>query len=204
MISILADSFNLMALDGQQVLDEMSAAYRQISPCVLGFEIVQYYDSNSMDYQSSKGSFYFAGADMFRVDFIDQEIIYDGQWLWSYDKPNRQVIIEPLDPQSSLTFIFDMLKGNWANFRVVSAQTPARTGQISLGLKTRDNNAYFNAIFLDINPETHLLQNATYLDFNALKTVINFSRPKRIQPAVAEIMFDTQRLENRETIDLRP
>jgi len=194
----------LAALDGQQLLDRMSTRYREQTPCVLSFEIVQYYDRNSADYKSSLGSFYIAGAQKFRVDFIDQEIIYDGEWLWSYDKPNRQVIIEPLDPQSSLKFIFDMLFGNWENFRVVSIEAPKDIETVALGLKTRDNNDYFNAIFLKIGRESKLLQSATYLDFNNLKTVIEFSNPKRIRPTVARILFDTKRLEAKELIDLRP
>jgi len=194
----------LPAQAGQLLLDRMSARYRALSPCVLSFEIVQYYDRNATDYQSSVGSFYIAGPQKFRVDFIDQELIYDGEWLWSYDRPNGQVIIEALDPQSSLKFIFDMLLGNWGNFRVVSVEAPKGGETTALGLKTRDDNDYFNAIFLKIQRESGLLQSATYLDFNRLKTVIEFSDPKRIQPAVAAILFDTQRLNAKELIDLRP
>ena len=194
----------LPAQAGQPLLDRMSARYRALSPCVLSFEIVQYYDRNATDYQSSLGSFYIAGPRKFRVDFIDQELIYDGEWLWSYDRPNGQLIIEALDPQSSLKFIFDMLLGNWENFRVVSVEAPKGGETISLGLKTRDDNDYFNAIFLKIQRESGLLQSATYLDFNRLKTVIEFSDPKRIQTAVAAILFDTQRLNAKELIDLRP
>ena len=204
LVGMLLQHRLLAAPNGQKLLDKMSTRYREQTPCVLAFEIVQYYDRNSADYQSSVGSFYIAGAQQFRVDFIDQEIIYDGQWLWSYDKPNRQVIIEPLDPQSSLKFIFDMLFGNWENFRVVSIEAPKDIETVALGLKTRDNNDYFNAIFLKIGQESSLLQSATYLDFNNLKTVIEFSNPKRIRLAVAAILFDTKRLEAKELIDLRP
>jgi len=203
-LGMLLPPRQLPSQEGQPLLDRMSARYRAQTPCVLSFEIVQYYDRNAEDYQSSVGSFYIAGAEQFRVDFIGQEIIYDGQWLWSYDKQNHQVIIEVLDPQSSLKFIFDMLFGNWANFRVVSVEAPKRGETSSLGLKTRDDNDYFNAIFLKIGRESGLLQSATYLDFNNMKTVIQFSTPKGIQAAVAEILFDTKRLEAEELIDLRP
>lgn len=194
----------LPAQAGPALLDRMSATYKDLSPCVLSFEIVQYYDRNARDYQSSVGSFYIAGPNQFRVDFIDQELIYDGEWLWSYDRPNGQVIIEALDPQSSLKFIFDMLLGHWENFRVVSVEAPKGGETTALGLKTRDENDYFNAIFLKIQRASGLLQSATYLDFKRLKTVIEFSAPKQIQPAVAAILFDTQRLNAKELIDLRP
>lgn len=195
---------NALALDGQALLEKMSAGYRDQAPCVLSFEIIQYYDQDTADYQASLGSFYIAGARMFRVDFVDQEIIYDGEWLWSYDKENRQLIIESLDPQSSLKFIFDMLFGNWNNFRVVSVEAPRGAETVSLGLKTTDDNEFFNAIFLKIDRATKRLLTATYLDFNRLKTVIEFSSPKQIQPAVAEILFDTRRLNSSNLIDLRP
>lgn len=201
--SILFQFLPLPAQESEQLLNKMSEQYRGQAPCVISFEIVQYYDRNSDDYQSSVGTFYIAGEQKFRVDFIDQEIIYDGEWLWSYDRPNRQVIIEPLDPQSSLKFIFDMLFGNWENFRVVSVKEMRNDASVSLGLKTRDDNDYFNAIFLKIDRQANILQSATYLDFNNLKTVIKFGRPKRIQPEVAGILFDTKRLETKELIDLR-
>ena len=193
----------LRAEKGQALLDSMSARYRALSPCVLGFEIRQYYDRDTADCQTSVGSFYIGGDTRFRVDFIGQEIIYDGQWLWSYDKDNRQVVIEPLDPQSSLKFIFDMLFGNWANFRVVSLKILPGDDEVTLGLKTRDDNDYFNAIFLDIDRASRQLRQATYLDFKQLKTVIRFSPPKTLQPAVRDILFDTGRLETKELIDLR-
>lgn len=201
---LLAGSSGGLALDGRALLNEMSAGYRDRAPCVLSFEIRQYYDRDTADYQASVGSFYIAGERMFRVDFVDQEIIYDGEWLWSYDKENWQLIIEPLDPQSSLKFIFDMLFGNWENFRVVSVAAPRAAATVSLGLKSTDDNEFFNAIFLKIERSSKLLQTATYLDFNRLKTVIDFSGPKQIQPAVAEILFDTKRLNKEHLIDLRP
>ena len=88
LLGILFQPRMLPAQAGQPLLDRMSAHYQTLAPCVLSFEIVRYYDRNATDYQSSLGSFYIAGPRKFRVDFIDQELIYDGEWLWSYDRPN--------------------------------------------------------------------------------------------------------------------
>ena len=204
LMGILFNGLPLQAEDGQEMLNAMSQNYRAIAPCVLSFTIIQYDDAESEDYQSSEGSFYLGGANSFRVDFVDQEIIYDGKWLWSYDRQNRQVIIEPIDPQSSLKFVFDMLFGNWENFRVLSVAAARNPNLKNLNLDTVDDNAYFNSITLEINVKSRELQQATYLDFNQTMTVIRFTSPRKLNQKVAELLFDTKRMETKELIDLRP
>ncbi len=204
LIGMLFHWFPLGAEDDQALLNEISANYRRMTPCVLSFEIIQYYDANSEDYQSSEGSFHIGSANSFRVDFVDQEIIFDGKWLWSFDKQNGQVIIEQIDPQSSLKFIFDMLFGNWINFKVLSEDELSNPNMKILSLDTVDDNAYFNSIKLEVNVQTREFRSATYLDFNNVKTIIRFTSPRKLNPKVAEILFDTERMEAKELIDLRP
>jgi outer membrane lipoprotein-sorting protein len=204
LVVLLCNIFPLDAENGQTLLAEMSANYRSLTPCVLSFQIVQYYDANSEDFQSSEGVFYLGAENSFRVDFVDQEIIYDGEWLWSFDKTNQQVIIEPIDPQSSLKFVFDMLFGNWQNFKILSMESTAHSNRVDLQLDTVDENAYFNAIRLQVNQKSKQLHSATYLDFNQAKTIIHFTAPRRLNPKVAKLLFDTKRMETKELIDLRP
>jgi outer membrane lipoprotein-sorting protein len=81
----------------QELLEQLSGSYLAMIPFKLDFELINYLDQEN--YQSAAGSYFMTSDNRFRVDFAEQEVIFDGQWLWSYDRTNDQVIIEPLDPQ---------------------------------------------------------------------------------------------------------
>ncbi|MBU4445037.1 outer membrane lipoprotein carrier protein LolA [bacterium] len=196
---------NLPAGDTQldrRRLSDMSHHYLSRAPFALDFEIIQYIDEGN--YQSLIGTFYMTGRDSFRADIMDQEIIFDGDWLWSWDKETDQVIVEPLDPQSSLKFIFDMLRGNWESFIVNSVTSSQKDSALTLELMTADENSFFKIILLHLNPETNRLLSAVYIDFRDGKTEIWFTKPQTIDKKIAWQLFDTRRFESGELIDLRP
>jgi len=198
-------SYNLSAGDTQidrRRLSDMSRHYLSRAPLALDFEIIQY--TNENDYQSLIGTFYMTGKDSFRADIMDQEIIFDGDWLWSWDKETGQVIVEPLDPQSSLKFIFDMLHGNWESFIVNSVTSSQKDSALTIEILTADENSFFKTIQLHISPETNRLLSAVYIDFKDGKTKIRFTKPQTIDKKAAGQLFDTQRFESGELIDLRP
>jgi len=198
-------SYNLSAGDTQidrRRLSDMSRHYLSRAPLALDFEIIQY--TNENDYQSLIGTFYMTGKDSFRADIMDQEIIFDGDWLWSWDKETGQVIVEPLDPQSSLKFIFDMLHGNWESFIVNSVTSSQKDSALTIEILTADENSFFKTIQLHISPETNRLLSAVYIDFKNGKTEICFTKPQTIDKKAAGQLFDTQRFESGELIDLRP
>jgi outer membrane lipoprotein-sorting protein len=179
----------------------MSEHYLSRVPFALDFEIIQYIDEGN--YQSLIGTFYMTGRDSFRADIMDQEIIFDGVWLWSWDKANDQVIVEPLDSQSSLKFIFDMLRGNWESFIVNSVMSSQKDSTLTLKLMTADENSFFKSIRLQMSPETNRLLAVVYVDFRDEKTEIRFTKPQTIAKKAARQLFDTQRFESGELIDLR-
>jgi len=198
-------SHNLTAGDTQldrRRLSDMSHHYLSRAPLALDFEIIQYIDEGN--YQSLIGTFYMTGRDSFRADIMDQEIIFDGNWLWSWDKETGQAIVEPLDPQSSLKFIFDMLRGNWESFIVNSVTSAQKDSALTLEILTVDENSFFKTIRLHMSPVTNRLLSAVYIDFRDGKTDIRFTEPQTIDKKAARRLFDTQRFESGELIDLRP
>jgi outer membrane lipoprotein-sorting protein len=186
----------------RQLLEHLSDYYYAKTPLVLTFEIIQYFDE--ADSQSLIGTFYMSSEDKFRTDFIDQEIIFDGEWLWSWDQENDQVVVETLDPQSSLKFIFDMLHGNWESFIIDRMDSNQTDSLVVMELRTADENAFFQTIHLNINPITKELLSADYLDYKDGKTQIRFSSPEQLDKESGQTFFDTKRYENKEIIDLRP
>jgi len=168
----------------RRLLEQLSDYYYAKTPLVLTFEIIQYFDE--------------------ATDFIDQEIIFDGEWLWSWDQENDQVVVETLDPQSSLKFIFDMLHGNWESFIIDRMDSNQTDSLVVMELRTADENAFFQTIHLNINPITKELLSADYLDYKDGKTEIRFSSPEQLDKESGQTFFDTKRYENKEIIDLRP
>lgn len=198
-------NYNLTAGDtqhDQRRLSAISQHYLSRAPFALDFEIIQYIDEGN--YQSLIGTFYMTGRDSFRADIMDQEIIFDGAWLWSWDKETDQVIVEPLDSQSSLKFIFDMLRGNWESFIVNSVTSSQKDSALTLAILTADENSFFKTIRLHISPATNRLLSAVYIDFKDGKTEIRFAKPQTIDKKAVRQLFDTQRFESGELIDLRP
>jgi len=186
----------------KELLEQLSNCYLKIIPFKLDFELINYRDQEN--YQSLIGTYYMANVNQFRVDFAEQEIIFDGQWLWSYDQTNNQVVVETLDPQSSLTFIFNLLSGNYQSFKAEITKSNKKDSLIVVELQTANENQYFKKIYLMIEQISIQLKSVIYYDFQDLKTELRLAKPEKIEPAEAATLFDTQQFGSKEIIDLRP
>jgi len=186
----------------KELLEQLSNCYLKIIPFRLNFELINYCDQEN--YQALIGTYYMANVNQFRVDFAEQEIIFDGQWLWSYDRTNNQVVIETLDPQSSLTFIFNLLSGNYQSFKADLTKSNEKDSLIVVELQTADENQYFQKIYLMIERISTQLKSVIYYDFQDLKSELQLAKPEKIEPAEAATLFNTQQFGSKEIIDLRP
>jgi outer membrane lipoprotein-sorting protein len=186
----------------KELLEQLASCYQKIIPFKLDFELINYRDQEN--YQSLVGTYYMANVNQFRVDFAEQEIIFDGQWLWSYDQTNNQVVVETLDPQSSLTFIFNLLNGNYQSFKAEITKSNKKDSLIVVELQTADENKYFKKIYLMIERISIQLKSVIYYDFQDLKTELKLAVPERIETSEAATLFDTQQFGSKEIIDLRP
>ena len=186
----------------KELLEQLSSSYLQLVPFKLNFELINYRDQEN--YQSLIGTYYMANVNQFRVDFAEQEIIFDGQWLWSHDRTNNQVVVETLDPQSSLTFIFNLLNGNYQYFKAEVAKSNKKDSLVVVELQTADENQYFKKIYLMIERISIQLKSVVYYDFKDLKTELRLAAPEKIESAAIAILFDTSRFDSLEIIDLRP
>jgi len=184
------------------LLEQLSSCYLKIIPFKLNFELINYRDPEN--YQALTGTYYMANGNQFRVDFAEQEIIFDGQWLWSYDQTNKQVVVETLDPHSSLTFIFNLLSGNYQSFKAEVAKSSKKDSLIVVELQTVDENQYFKKIHLMIERTSTQLKAVVYYDFQNQKTELRLAKPEKIESAAAATLFDTQQFGSEEIIDLRP
>jgi len=186
----------------KELLEQLSSSYLQLVPFKLNFELINYRDQEN--YQSLIGTYYMANVNQFRVDFAEQEIIFDGQWLWSHDRTNNQVVVETLDPQSSLTLIFNLLNGNYQTFKAEVTKSSKKDSLIVVELQTANENQYFKKIGLVIERINIQLKSVIYYDFQNLKNELRLTKPAKIESAAAATLFDTRQFGSKEIIDLRP
>lgn len=184
----------------QELLPLVREYYTDRIPFAIDFDITEIYDSSA--YQSFAGTFYLGTDQKFRVDYTDQVILYDGQWLWSLDRANDQVVLEELDPESSLKFMFDLLHGRWEQFDIEGLAGVSADSLPVIRLKTRNENDFFQLIRLKIDPAQRRIVATEYEDFRGQLTRMSFTQPQRINKP--EEVFNQQIFLGKELIDLRP
>jgi len=181
-------------------LERLHQNYRKSIPFRVDFTITQILKLNG-DSIESLASFYLGKNEKFKTDFPEQEILFDGKWLWSLDKQTDEVVVEEFEPSSSLKFLFDILHGNWENF-FIDKILESKDGFKEVQLRTRDENDFFRAIVLLIDTRSNLICRANYMDFQGNRTEIRFEKFDKLTNK-SEALFNTDRFKGKELIDLR-
>lgn len=199
---LLAVVLLLSAQDtAQRILDKVSRQYRSALPFKIGFTIRQEM-SDGKNYSATSGTFFLNSRGCFRVNFTDQEIVYDLQWLWTRDKVNRQVVVEEFNPRSSLKLVSDLLNGSLTTYRIVK-MTKKKTGLTILELEPLTENGYIRSMQLTIDQNLGTIKTANYRDFQnnqisaVLDTLAHLS-------ATDSSCFNIGLKTDDELIDLRP
>jgi len=148
------------------------------------------------------GSFYLGMNDQFRVDFTEQTIIFDGKALWSLDKKTDQVVVEEINPRSGMKLVYNLMKGNSSGFSIGNYTIQKSDTLVCLQLMPKDKNAFFKSIVLTIDPDSGMLKNIVYLDFQKNEVTIDIDSEKSCEQEKNEL-FRTDRFQKKQIIDLR-
>jgi len=185
-------------------LDSVSANYLAKMPFQLEYKIIQNYP-NSNSYQESIGQFYLHEKNTFRVNYPNQQILFDGTWLWSIDKVNRQIIVEEFDPSSSLRLIYNVLNGNMSEYEIKGVENVITEGDTlkKVDMMSKDENSFFQSMFITLNPEKQEIQEVEYVDYQGTEIIIEFLEyyPHKIDE---KILFEVKNIQEEDFIDLRP
>jgi outer membrane lipoprotein-sorting protein len=184
----------------EDFLESVKNYYLSGLPLEIEFSTIQKL-SESDEIQEVKGIFYFIDTSSFKVDFPEEEILYDGEWLWSWDKQDDKVIVEEFDPQSSLRLLYDILNGNWDQFFI--NKFLARDSITEIHLSTQDKNSFFKSIILEVKKDSSKIQKTTYTDFQDNKVVITLEEDSPISMPDS-LLFRIKNFSDKELIDLRP
>ncbi|HMA61024.1 MAG TPA: outer membrane lipoprotein carrier protein LolA [bacterium] len=198
-ILVLATGF-VRADEPQQILNDASKTYVNNIPFNLRFS-VQSRDQNDNLLSAVEGDFLINSKKGFRVNYPQEEILYDGQWLWTHNKATNQLIVEEFDPTSSLTLIYDVINGNINNYEIMKYNQQHNYHNVFL--KPEGENNFFKQIKLVVPQDTTLIDHLEYIDFQDNQILINFLR---IQDTTItdSSFYDLKDLKDKELIDLRP
>ncbi len=186
---------------GDSLLQQLTDNYLLKTPFQISFDIEQQLvgEENKLEYS---GEFYLHSKNCFLMNFSNQEILYDGEWLWSYEKLRDEVIVEEFDPSSSLKLIYDIFHGNWTDFSVINVEHKCDSIARIL-LKSTDNYSFFKSIELNVNTQKSEVLEASYIDFQDNSTDIIFNQNIQISKNDS-VLFKIKEINKDKLIDLRP
>jgi len=199
---LLTNSLLLFAQESPQILlKKIGNYYQSAVPFKIGFT-VHLAMPNNPNQSKYNGVFYLGSNNRFRVNQSGEEIVYNGQWLWTYDKNNQQVIVEEFNPRSSLKLIWDILSGSLDGYQISKSERPK--GQLAtIELKPSSNDGYIRSLQMKIDCDRGKLVSAEYYDFQNNLVRIEFDTLVTLRQADTSL-FKIKLNEGDELIDLRP
>ncbi len=151
-----------------------------------------------------RGTFYLGTGDRFRLSTPDQEIIYDGKWLWTQDKAQRQVVVEPFDPRSSLSGVRNLLQGRLQDYKLTPVHLrSAQPHGLTFNLQARDRQAFLQNIRVELDTLRKILLKAEYRDIQQHTWAVYFEAPVGLD-STREDFFKYRTVAGEELLDLRP
>ncbi|MCF7886226.1 MAG: outer membrane lipoprotein carrier protein LolA, partial [Candidatus Marinimicrobia bacterium] len=148
-----------------------------------------------------KGEFFIKNKNSFYVEYPGEEILYDGKWLWTYNKHTDQIVVEEFDPTSSLNLIYDVINGDLESYQINKTQKTDQFQEIFLEPKGDSN--FFKKFKIVVPQDTTLIDHLQYVDFQSNQILINFLQ---IGDSLLcdSSFYDIKNMEEKELIDLRP
>lgn len=191
---------SILAKNAGGKLTEISDYYLGKTPFDLKFSIKNIDDKGNVLSQM-QGSFILKNTNSFKVIYPQEELLFDGEWLWSYNKNTNQVVVEEFEPTSSLNLIYDVINGKMDNYRIVKSETQDDYQKIFL--KPEDDNNFFQQVNLTAVKDTGRIDHLKYVDFQNNQILIYF-----LQLSSTSIddssFYDIKNIKDQELIDLRP
>lgn len=185
----------------QVILKKVAHCYQSAVPFKIGFT-VKLIMPNNANLSKYSGIFFLGPNNQFRVSQTEEEIVYDGQWLWTYDKINRQVIVEEFNPRSSLKLIWDILSGSFDGYQI--SKSEYQNGLLAIiELKPSSKDGYIRSLQMKIDCERGRVVSAEYRDFQ--DNLVNIELDTLIALGRSDTgLFKINLNEGDELIDLRP
>ena len=204
---VLATSSVVMAQQDPQaraILDGMSQTYQQIPSFTADIAYSMVNKTEDID-ESYEGTISVKG-DMYRLNMAEQEVINDGETVWTYLPDANEVNIDNHDAEAgdiTPSTIYDIYKDGY-KYLLINAITVGGKKFNVLDLVPNDKNAQYFKIRLEIGEGTSLLRQFTLFDKEGSEfsyLITNFK--DNVNLSDDYFKFDVSKYNNVDIIDLR-
>lgn len=141
----------------------------------------------------------------FRLGLPDQTLVTDGETLWSYSRPDRQVIIQRYDPDEIGFSVGQLFTDYLAVFRATGATRAVINGvehQV-LSLRPREAGTSIRDVTLYVRTSDAVPTRVRVHDMNGQTLAFDLGHV-RVNPSLTASTFRFQAPQDVEVVDLRP
>ena len=189
--------------DPQEILENVRKKYDSIRDAELRFTQRTRFPQSTLE-QRAKGTLYLKKEHKYRIETDDQTVVTDGETVWSYSVPNRQVLIDRFKP-SDRSFSPERILGGATDdyaANVLGREKSGNTECIVLKLIPRGEGSLMTSLRLWVDPSEWLVRMAELTDVNGKVTTYTVSDIK-LNPGLSDSRFVLQIPEGAEVVDMR-
>lgn len=204
---VLITSSVLMAQQDPQaraILDGMSATYQKIPSFTADIAYSMVNKTEDID-ESYAGTISVKG-DMYRLNMAEQEVINDGETVWTYLPDANEVNIDNHDAEAgdiTPSTIYDIYKDGY-KYLLINVMTAEGQKFNVVDLVPNDKNAQYFKIRLEIGVSSSLLRQFTLFDKEGSEFSYLISKFKdNVNLADDYFKFDVNKYDEVDVIDLR-
>lgn len=151
------------------------------------------------------GSMILQGLDKFRIEIPDQTIVSDGKTMWTYSRPENQVIIDTVRQSEQSLMPRDILFSYPDKYHTKILQKSVElNGQFAVVLRMlpKDEDAFIQEIKVWINRESWKPMKVEFTDLNDNQTIYDINSIQ-VDQTIPDSTFQFQPPKEAEVIDVR-
>ncbi len=182
----------------QKIVKNIQGSFASEHAIQIEFEQIFYW-STSETLDTLSGAFFLKPDKKYRIVTPIQEILFDGENVWTYNKANQQIIVDK--QYENENFNLKILWNDWNEYFDVNKHPDSRENVVALKMipKSEDTLVRYVKVFADQN--TWRVFSLVQKDLNENVTTIQIQSYDEIQ--VEKDYFNSISSESAEIIDLR-
>ena len=197
---VLTNGQLAISQNANEILERVQKKYDSYSAICAQFKQTFHWELAD-ETQIVEGQLCVKNGKKFRIETKDQEIVSDGETIWTINNINQQVIINTAENnENDNPFLKNFIRKYIDNY---TASIVAKEGEIvTLILKSRSDNEFYPTINLWINQKQSFLSKIQQIDINENSTtyeILSLDEKAEIE----ESSFKYKKVEGFELIDLR-
>ncbi|MBC8456054.1 outer membrane lipoprotein carrier protein LolA [bacterium] len=182
----------------QKIVKKIQDSFESTSTIQIEFEQIFYW-STSETLDTLSGSFFLNPEKKYRIITPAQEILFDGENVWTYNKVNQQIIVDK--QYENENFNLKILWNDWNEYFDVNKHPDSRENVIALKMVPKSEDTLVRDVKVFADQNTWRVFSLVQKDLNGNVTTIYIRSCEEIQ--VEKDYFNLIFSESAEIIDLR-